>query len=114
MACWVRELATQGVKPRHRFIATVPAHEADEAERKLIAAYRKMGFKLLNQQAGGVNHGGYSEEYREKLRVARLGKTHSPETRAQISKSLQGRVLSVETRLKMSIAKQKAAKERRA
>ena len=43
-----------------------------------------------------------SEETREKMRVARLGKRHSPETREKLRLSHLGKTLSVESRLKLS------------
>lgn len=44
----------------------------------------------------------HSEETKQKIGLARLGKKHTEETKRKISKTEQGKVISVETKLKIS------------
>jgi len=60
--------------------------EAIEHEKELIAQYRKEGLKLVNMTDGGEGHSGF---------------TKSAETKAKLSASLKGRLVSQETREKI-------------
>lgn len=48
-----------------------------------------------------------SEETKQKMRLAKLGKTRPPEVVAKYTKSLTGRILSAEHRKNLSLAKKK-------
>jgi hypothetical protein len=50
---WIRSLARQGRVPKLKVLETVPEDQWEEAERRLIAEYRKT-CKLLNVADGGA------------------------------------------------------------
>lgn len=84
--------------------------EAEAKEEELIKEYRSNDLRYgYNIENGGVIHK-LSKEQKEHLRVLGIGRKHSEETKAKISKShmgmstkwLTGRKASDETRAKMS------------
>src|SRR3990167_2204749 len=54
-----------------------------------------------------ASHAGLSEETRERMRQAHIGKRHSPEVLAKLSASLRGHTTSLETRIKIGAANHK-------
>lgn len=103
--------------------AGLTKEEAEEKEIELIASYksneREFGYNISN---GGQCVGMFSEETKQKLRKANLGKKHSEETKKKISEShlgeknyLYGKHLSEETKKKLSEAHKgkKASEETR-
>lgn len=50
---WIRSLAKAGMVPQMRVVATVPAAQWQEEERRLIAEARASGRRLLNIADGG-------------------------------------------------------------
>ena len=92
--------------------------EGDSVEEIMwIADLKSKGARLLNLTAGGDGfRGKHSEESRHKMsgsgkgkqvgsRHPMFGKKHSEETRRKMSENRKGRILSEETRQKMSLAK---------
>lgn len=78
--------------------------EANERESYYIREYNSMNRdKGYNRDTGGSN-GSPSEETREKLRQANLGKKASEETRLKISNALKGKPKSENARANMSEA----------
>ena len=71
-----------------RVVENVNDELAYLAEIELIDKFKRLGFKLVNMTEGGEGHKGLkvrlgiavSEETKEKLRQANLGKKQSPET----------------------------------
>lgn len=55
-----------------------------------------------NLKPGGRNPGHLTEEHKEKIRQANLGKRLSPDHKRKISQSLMGHVVSHESRMKIS------------
>jgi len=84
---WIRSLLNIGIEPIIRIRAIVSVSSAPEAERLLIRGLRKEGARLVNSTDGGEGMEGYS---------------HTPETRAKLSRARTGKKASVETRTKMS------------
>lgn len=77
--------------------------EAEKYEKELINT-----FKSYDRQYGyNIDYGGggtkqVSEETKEKLRQANIGKKYSEETKKKISKALTGRLVTEETKRKIS------------
>ncbi len=113
----IAALAQQGLCAEVRIVrGTMTAIDALRLECERIAFWRQARIVLTNRTNGGSGSGkAVSEATRLKLRLANLGKKHSPETRAKRSASLkkairEGRKLagrrpgfkhSLETRAKM-------------
>jgi group I intron endonuclease len=79
--------------------------ELDDMEKSAIFSHESSSDKFgynVRRCASGV--GSISEESRMKMRMAKLGKKHSPESRAKIVAALTGRPVSQETRDKTSRA----------
>ena len=79
--------------------------EAEEREKFLIEvyeSYNKLYGYNIDLGGGGVKR--LSEETKEKLRQANLGKKYPKETREKVSKALKGRSVSEETRKKISLS----------
>lgn len=121
---WIKELQTIGLEP----IFEIIEHWSSDKENKLaetewIAECRRIGVDLTNESGGGEGACGAvrSKETREKMSKAKmgrprtwysaamLGKHHTEESRAKISKSRAGKTPSLgmrhtaDTKLQMSI-----------
>jgi hypothetical protein len=123
---WICGLLSQGLAPTIQVIEVCPdSSSLSDLERKWIAKYRADGHQLTNLTDGGYGHLGHhprpesirkrvesrrgwkmSNSQREALRIAAIGRVISAETRAKISASLTGRVMSAE-------AVEKSASKRR-
>ncbi len=99
---WWRELQSVGAEPVLRLFWQGSPKQRDEMEIKAVRGYRKLGFSLFNATDGGSTPHHCSEETREKLRVASLGRRHSTEARQKMSSWHSGKKLSAETRKRMS------------
>jgi hypothetical protein len=127
---WIRSLLPN--KPLMQTVAIFPESELDAAECGWIEFLRAYNVPLCNLAGGGGGARGFrhTEETLRKMRSAaqqraqspkwlsnvasaarkrkggnnRLGKHHSPETRAKISAAHYGRQISAETRARMSAA----------
>lgn len=152
---WLRNL---GANPELVVLKEVPIEDRKLEEARYIRGARVLGLGILNENeggggpshhtpetcakirvaTGGINNPNFglspSEETRQKMRLARLGKTMPPETRAKISAriseiktgrklspshcasigaSKRGRVASEETRKRMSVSQQVAWRARK-
>lgn len=120
---WVQSLLEAGVRPALRVLEIVPeGHNWQLVECKWIMIFHNMGYRLTNGTDGGDDcysvpavvrsnrrrkgekRPPVSDEWREKQRVAHLGRKQSPEWITKKSASLKGHVVSVETRKKVSDA----------
>jgi hypothetical protein len=122
---WIKSLAED--IPIFHILQIIPASFWEEAEKYWISYFKSIGCPLTNHAKGG----GYgnldrdkakpappiSLETREKMRIARLGRQHSKETRIKMSKAslgvkkseehrehMKGKSKSFETREKISKA----------
>lgn len=70
--------------------------QALRAEEARIAFWRSVGVALTNRTIGGSGNRGMfvTDETREKIRLANLGRKHSAETRAKMSAAHQARCLA--------------------
>jgi hypothetical protein len=75
---WLKELLSQGHRPRVIIIEKASELEWEEKEKFWIEHFESIGIKLTNQLPGGI--GGPTA----------LGKTYSPEHRAKIAEALRG------------------------
>lgn len=94
---WIRSLQAKGTLPELEMLAQVPEVDAAQWEMDYIAAFKSLGFDLVNGTPGGD---GVRGRFGEKHPL--FGKTPSVETRAKISASLTGKKQSDETRQKRS------------
>jgi len=86
----------------------IDEEKMDEREIFHIKRLRVDGCKLTNILDGGRRWlNGPSEEQRNKIRIAHLGKKRSLETRRRMSESQTGRKFSQEHKKKLSIARRK-------
>jgi len=88
---WTRTCAKHGVT------VEVLAHwsteaEAFEHEKFLIWCFKDMGCKLVNMTDGGEGQSGYehSDETKQKIRAANIGRAQTPEQRAATSARMSG------------------------
>lgn len=91
----VRTLSDLGMCVEVRMVASgLTEWGALMMERERIAFWRSAVVELTNRTDGGEGNRGMfvSAETREKIRRANIGKKHSPETRAKMSKSRTGRI----------------------
>ena len=114
-----RTLHWKNTASKHGVICHIVAHNltAEEAlilEKKLIASYGRQDQKtgcLVNLTDGGdgvVNYV-WTEEHRKKISEAGMGRKHTDEFKQMVSKLHTGKVLSEETKAKIS-AKRKGTK----
>lgn len=73
-------------------------------ERALIFALKARGLALANLSFGGEGPTGrvFSEETKEKMRLAKLGKKQTPQHRDAISKAHKGKIFSEEHKASLS------------
>ena len=93
----IAELAIQGLCAEVRIVyGGLSEYNALRIECERIAFWKQAGITLTNRVDGGRGNRGLfvSEETREKLRIANLGKKQSAETRAKRSASLKKAFLS--------------------
>lgn len=104
-AKWLRKLKADDLQP---IIQVVEYCDTDDdlsaAERFWVDHFRLMGCPLTNHKEGGFN-GRPSDETRQKMSAARLGKRNSLESRAKVSAALRGRKQSPEAIENMRQAK---------
>lgn len=100
---------------KHGLQVEIVAHwpteaEAFEHEKFLIWCFKDMGCKLVNQTEGGEGQSGYehSDETKQKIRAANIGRAQTPEQRAATSARMSGnkiwagRTHAEETKAKIS------------
>lgn len=95
---WIRKLLVEGIQPQIRLLEQVDDADWQEAEMRLIKAYRDAGHPLTNTTEGGqgVRAGSLSEEHKEKLRMALRGRQKPPGHGEKIRQAHKGRPLSEE------------------
>ena len=93
-------------EPRVTVLAVLENDELYSTEMRAIAAYATKAPRGYNLTIGGEGAVGQivSEETRQKLRAANLGKKHSEETKKKRSLAMTGKVCSEETRRKIGAA----------
>lgn len=90
---WCKSILAIGLEPE---IVVLEQYESTEslrdAEIRLIAFFRKMGYRLANLTAGGDGLNGFrhSQSTREKLSRSRTGSSLSDDHKKAISRSLSG------------------------
>jgi hypothetical protein len=114
--CWVRSLASEGLRPAYSVLEVGNGEGWQERERSWIAKHREDG-RLTNRTDGGEGLPGYvpSPELRRKWSKARrgvpyrpwrkppmLGRRQSPEAREKIRQAGTGRTHSEATRARLS------------
>jgi hypothetical protein len=95
-ANWIKGLVSAGMMFRVSVLEELSeVASLDAAERRWIARGRSLGWPLTNATDGGDGTLGlkFTEEHRRKIAMARLGKQHSPETRARMSTAKKGKPL---------------------
>lgn len=109
VAKWVKRLRPD--RPIFRSLVVVQGTDANEMEIRTIAHFKAKGYRLLNGTPGGdglplgYKHSGKT---RRKMSRAHKGRRRAPfsaEWRANIGVAGRGRVLSEETRAKMSASR---------
>lgn len=89
LACWLKSLTAQGEEPRIFIIERCAVR--NEAERRLIAWYRRHGANLVNLTDGGDGAAApRSAQHRAAIAAALRGVTKSACHRAALSASLRG------------------------
>lgn len=122
---WIKYLIGQSLLPALEIIDTVSVTDWAFWEMHYIKLFKSFGARLTNSSMGGDGNVGYkpSEETKEKLRLANIGKRHSDHTRSKmkensgkywlgkkrsedtnkkVSKANTGKRPSLETRAKLS------------
>jgi group I intron endonuclease len=82
-------------------------HAVDQCEQKWIVELRARGHKLYNVAAGGEGGKGITPEIAAKISEANTGRVLSEETRRKISESNKGKKFSAEHKAKLSEARRK-------
>ena len=105
---WLNELKQLGLKPRAAILATIDLFEPfDEETWKIEEKYwigklRQMGARLTNNTIGGDGTSGLPLETRQRMRLTWLGRKHKPETIEKLKIARAKRIITPETRDKMS------------
>lgn len=104
---WVNVLVNGGSKPVIKMLERVSNEEWVSAECKWIKAMWDYGCPLTNLTKGGDGVVGYipTQETRDRISKANLGRVFSQETRKKISEALKGKKHTQEAKNKMSKAK---------
>lgn len=84
----------------HELPADVTQDVLDRYEQLYMDLYKYAGFSLMNIRGAG-SRGKVSEETKEKLRLSRLGTTHTIETKITMSTSRKGRIKTEEHRMRI-------------
>jgi GIY-YIG catalytic domain/NUMOD3 motif len=102
---WIRAMQRKGFVPRMVIVETVDDDFADECECWWIEYGRHQGWRLTNHTNGGQGSTGYvpTEEARQRMSIAQLGRHHSEATKEKIGIANRGKVVSEETKIKQSI-----------
>jgi len=112
---WLNELKALGLKPRVVTLVTIDLFDDQgdkiwqSEERYWIKRLKSMGARLTNNTIGGDGVCGLPPEIRAKMRLTWLGRKHKPETIEKLKIARAKRVMTDETKKKMS-ASQKGRK----
>lgn len=101
---WIKSLLAAGLRPEIEILEIVAAEDLNQAEEFWIGYLRFVGARLTNHTSGGDGVRGHRWSVEQKARVAgkQRGKIISAETRAKISAANTGRKHSPETRMRMA------------
>jgi hypothetical protein len=100
---WIQNLLSIGLKPYLGILSWCDSGgDWGSLERECIRLGRESGWRLVNGTDGGDGVPGLNEESRLRIARAWIGRKHSPETLALMSKNRKGRKHKVETRELMS------------
>lgn len=102
---WIASLLKQNIKPEIVTLELTNVDEWPQREQYNIKDLLVKGHKLTNGNAGGIGGIEPTEETRQKLRIAKLGRKLPEEVRAKISISNTGNKHTEEARVKMSLLK---------
>lgn len=117
--CWIRSLLNVGLKPTYQVVQSGCGDGWQEAERSLIAEFRR-SHRLVNLTDGGEGLPGYipTPELRRKWSAMRKGvkyapgrvpamkgRSHTPESREKIRIAGMGRKHTTESKAKLSMAR---------
>lgn len=104
---WIRRLMRLGLEPRIIVLERCSSPESLSArEIWWIARYRALGADLTNATPGGDGGGApHTEESKEKIRRALLGKPKTEQHRINSGLGQRGRRASAQTRAKLSAAR---------
>lgn len=105
--CWIKGLRSEGLKPIVDVIDEIPHKEWEFWEQYYISLYKSWGFRLTNMQIGGRSGQDgvkFSDETKEKMRLAQLGKRHTSEAKEKQRLKQLGVVPSLKTREKLRVA----------
>lgn len=80
-------------------------NEMNEAEIFYIKYFKSLGAELYNIESGGSRYKEISQETKDKISKANIGRSVSIETRIKIGNSNRGKIMSNESRQKMSKSK---------
>lgn len=109
-ANWIRSLQREGLTYTIEVLEIVPSCELlNEAERYWIAKARGGGWPLTNHTVGG--EGVIATRRTRSVVASRRRYAHSAETKAKIGAAHRGKVVSPETRSKVSVANGKSIRE---
>ena len=114
---WIRSLLYKNKYPNYEILELCDEFNVNFWEKHYISLYRSWGFQLKNSTDGGDGHTNMSQENRNKLSDACkklvgeknhfYGKKHSDDTK----KFLSERIITEETKNKLSISVKKAIKD---
>jgi hypothetical protein len=102
-ARWIKKLKREGKKPILQIIEEVDMDKWEEAEIKWISFYKGLGCKLTNISEGGHSHL-ITNEMRDKIRKANLGKKAKEETKQKLSIATKNYMSDPKIRKKQSDA----------
>jgi len=85
---WLRSVFANNQRPTIHVLQVTTAFEADFSEKKWIRFFQERGFDLTNHTRGGAGS---------------LGRKHSEESKAKMSKTLKGRIINEEWRRKLAL-----------
>lgn len=90
-ARWIKAMGQRGFTPTLQILQVVPFDAWQIWERHWIEAAELSGASLTNSTAGGIGPLSPSQESREKMRAAKVGRKQTEEHRAKVSEALRGK-----------------------
>ena len=101
---WIRSLLSDNLISILIVLESGTGDVWKDSEKRWIKIFRDAGAKLVNGTDGGDGMCNPSEETRNKISLANLGKVVSCKTREKLSMASRGKVCSVQTREKIGLA----------
>lgn len=103
--CWIRSLMARGLRPKLVVLRAVSKKDWPEWEKSYIEAAIALGLRLTNANMGGEGGQSPSQETREKMSRAKVGKPFSVAHKSAISRSKLGKRQSATHRANNSAAR---------